>query len=116
MKQMPQPRLGEVWSTLFEPASGHEQRGIRPALVISNESFNRLPHSFCILVPLTRTNKGIPSQIPVYPPDGGLRETSFIMCEQEKSLSVTRLRRRMGSVDTDTLELVQATVAMFIDR
>jgi len=110
------PRAGEIWSMLFDPARGHEQRGIRPALVISNDRFNQLPHTFCILVPLTRTDKGIPSQIPVYPPEGGLRETSFIMCEQEKSLSVTRLRRRMGNVNPETLELVQATVALFINQ
>lgn len=116
MRQTPQPRLGEVWSAVFDPATGHEQRGVRPALVISNDDFNQLPHTFCILVPLTRTNKDIPSHIPVHPPQGGLRETSFIMCEQEKSPSVTRLRRRMGSVDGATVDLVQATIARFIDR
>lgn len=116
MRQTPQPRLGEVWSALFDPAKGHEQRGIRPALVISNDQFNRLPHTFCILVPLTRTNKGIPSHIVVRPPEAGLAEKSFVMCEQEKSLSVTRLRRRMGTVNAGTLALVQATVALFIDH
>jgi len=116
MSSRPRPRLGEVWSVMFDPVRGHEQGGVRPALVISHDLFNRTPHTFCILVPLTRTDRGIPSHLPVHPPEGGLRDVSFILCEQVKSLSVTRLRRRLGTVDRSTVERVQAMVGMFIDR
>ena len=36
----------------FDPVRGHEQGGVRPGLVVSNDLFNRTPHTFCILVPL----------------------------------------------------------------
>jgi mRNA interferase MazF len=116
MRSLPRPRLGEVWSVTFDPVRGHEQGGVRPGLVISNDRFNRTPHTLCILVPLTRTDRGIPSHIPVQPPEGGLRDRSFALCEQVKSLSVSRLHRRLGTVERSTLERVQATVGLFIDR
>ncbi len=115
-RPLPQQRLGEVWSVTFDPVRGHEQGGVRPGLVISNDQFNRTPHTFCILVPLTRTNRGIPSHIPIHPPEGGLRDVSFVLCEQAKSLSVSRLHRRIGRVDPSTVERVQAMVGLFIDR
>ncbi len=116
MVSLPRPRVGEVWSVTLDPVRGHEQGGVRPALVISNDLFNRTPHSFCILVPLTRTDRGIPSHLPLHPPEGGLRAVSFLLCEQAKSLSVHRLHRRLGVVDQSTVERAQAMVGMFIDR
>jgi len=88
----------------------------QPRLVVSNDQFNQTPHTLCILVLLTRTNRGIPSHVPINPPEGGLRDVSFALCEQVKSLSVSRLQRRLGAVEPDTLERVQSIVGMFIDR
>ena len=116
MRSLPRPHLGEVWSVTFDPVRGHEQAGVRPGLVISNDPFNRTPHTFCILAPLTRTNRDIPSHIPVHPPEGGLQDISFVLCEQVKSLSASRLHRRLGTVDQSTVERVQAMVGAFIDR
>ena len=116
MSSQPRPRLGEVWSVAFDPIRGHEQGGVRPGLVISNDRFNRTPHTFCILVPLTRTDRGIPSHVPIHPPEGGLRDASFVLCEQVKALSVSRLHRRLGTVDPSTVERIQAMVGLFIDR
>lgn len=116
MRSLPQPRLGEVWSVTFDPVRGHEQGGMRPGLVISNDRFNRTPHTLCILVPLTRTDRGLPSHISIHPPEGGVRDVSFALCEQVKSLSVGRLHRRLGTVERSTVERVQAVVGLFIDR
>ena len=116
MSPLPQPSLGDVWIVTFDPVQGHEQGGIRPGLVISNDHFNQTPHTFCILVPLTRTDRGLPSQLPIHPPEGGLRQVSFALCEQAKSLSVARLLRRLGTVDPSTAEHAQTVVGRFIDR
>ena len=46
------PRKGELISLTFDPQSGHEQRGRRPALVVSKDLFNR--HTgLCIACPIT---------------------------------------------------------------
>ncbi len=116
MRSLPEPHLGEVWSVVFDPITGHEQGGTRPALVLSNNVFNRTPHGLCIVVPITRTNKGVPSHVAIRPPEGGTTALSFIMCEQEKSVSLSRFRRLKGTVDESTLQRVQEIVGKFIDR
>lgn len=115
MRSLPRPRLGEVWSVTFDPVRGHEQGGVRPGLVVSNDRFNRTPHTLCLLVPLTRTDRGIPSHVPIYPPEGGVRDVSFALCEHATSPSVGRLHRRLGTVERSSVEL-RAMVGLFIDR
>lgn len=116
MRGLPESRLGQVWTVDFDPIHGHEQGGVRPALIISNDLFNSTPHTFCIVVPFTRTFRGIPSHVQVDPPAGGLTARSYLLCEQAKSISVTRLRRVMGRVDPDLARRVQEMVGRFIDR
>lgn len=115
MSSLSRPRLGEIWLVSFDPVVGHEQGGIRPGLVISNDLFNRATHTFCMLIPLTRTDRGIVSHVQIDPPEGGLRDRSFVLCEQVKSLSVSRLQRRLGRVDQATVERVRTILKMFID-
>lgn len=35
------PRQGDIIAITFDPQSGHEQKGRRPALVVSKDLFNR---------------------------------------------------------------------------
>lgn len=110
------PRTGEIWDVVFDPVVGHEQGGFRPGLVLSNDQFNETLHGLCLVAPVTGTDRGVPSQIPIEAPAGGLTKRSVIMCEQVRSVSVLRCRRRRGVLSPETVELVQATVGMFIDR
>lgn len=110
------PRAGDVWDLTFDPVVGREQGGFRPGLVLSNDAFNETPHGLCLIAPLTGTYRDVPSHIPIRPPEGGVNKPLVILCEQVRSVSVLRLRRRRGTVAPQTLDLVQATVARFIDR
>ncbi len=116
MPSLATPRAGEIWDTAFEPVIGNEQGGFRPALVVSDNQFNETPHGLCIVAPVTGRVRDIPSQVLIVAPEGGLTRRSVIMCEQVRSASLLCFRRRRGLVSSQTLELVQATVAMFIDQ
>lgn len=110
MRRTPNPKVGEVWDVDFSPQIGHEQGGTRPALVISNERFNNLRHQLRFVAPFTGTNRGVPSHVSVEPPAGGLTKPSVIMCEQAKSQSLLRFRRKRGDMDAETVEAVQEMV------
>ncbi len=45
--------------------------------------------------------------VPVRPPEGGLRQPSFVICESARSISTERLIRRWGSVGEATLRAVE---------
>jgi mRNA interferase MazF len=111
-----EPRAGEVWNVDFSPQIGREQAGVRPALVISHDRFNRLRNDLHIVVPITGTDRGLAYHVTVNPPEGGLTKVSQIMCEQEKSQSIQRFIDRRGVVSDETLRLVREIVAKFIDR
>lgn len=116
MQRPGEPKHGEVWNVMLDPVLGHEQAGVRPALVISNDRFNRAFKTLFIVVPFTRTDRGIPSQIRVLPPEGGLSAPSLMMCEQLRSVSIARFRRKRGIVSEDTLRRVEEIIPLLINR
>lgn len=115
MPNLHDPKCGEVWLVNFDPQVGREQGGVRPALVISNDAFNVIRNDLHIIVPITRTDRGLPYHVRVEPPEGGLESVSMIMCEQERSQSIKRFLKRQGAVSTQTLWTVQRMVSEFID-
>src|SRR5437867_11987468 len=76
------PRKGDLITITFDPQSGHEQRGRRPALVISNYLFNK--HTgLAIVCPITNRDRKIPFHLPV-PASSSI--TGFVMVDQVKSI------------------------------
>lgn len=97
------PRKGDFIAVTFDPQSGHEQRGRRPALVVSNTLFNE--HTgLAIVCPITNTDRGFPFHVALMnDPD----VTGFVMVEQVKSVDFhARKARRIGRVSDGVLEEV----------
>jgi mRNA interferase MazF len=76
------PEKGDFITLSFDPQSGHEQRGRRPALVISNSLFNKAT-GLAIVCPITNTDRKVPFHLSV-PSASSL--TGFVMAEQVKSV------------------------------
>lgn len=103
----PVPARGEIWLADLNPVRGREQAGMRPCLVISVDPFNQSPAGLVIVLPVTSKNKGIRSHVVVMPPEGGVREASYIKCEDVRSISTERLVSRWGGVTPDTLRGIE---------
>ena len=95
------PRKGDYIAVGLDPQSGHEQRGRRPALVVSNDLFNR--HTgLCIACPITSTRRDFPFHVAL--PDGG-KVTGFVMVEQVRSLDYrARAARRIGQAPDEVVD------------
>lgn len=76
------PRQGDFITITLDPQTGHEQRGRRPAIVVSKTHFNRRTR-MAIVCPVTNTVRENPLHVAV--PEG-LGLTGVIMAEQVKSL------------------------------
>ena len=75
---------GDIILINLDPNKGHEQAGKRPALVISNDTFN----SRCnvvILCPITNTDNKFPLHIPL---DERTRTSGMILCEHVRTLDL----------------------------
>lgn len=103
---MKDPSRGEIWHADLDPTKGREQAGRRPVLVVSVDPFNHGRSGLVIVVPLTTRDRGIPSHVPIDPPEGGVTAPSFAMCEAIRSISRERLTRRWGLVRRETMSEV----------
>lgn len=99
----PQPSRGEIWLVDLNPTRGHEQAGVTPGLVVSADLFNHGPAGLAVVLPLTTRAVGIPLHVRLEPPEGGIRQLSFIKCEDVRSVASERLIERWGTVSQDTL-------------
>ena len=52
------PNQGDLVALDFDPQSGHEQKGRRPALVVSKDAFNRAT-GLAICCPITNTDRTV---------------------------------------------------------
>ena len=95
---MLRPSRGEVWLVDLNPTRGHERAGTRPSVIVSTDGFSQGPAGLVVVLPPTTTWRGIPLHIPVTPPEGGLRQQSYIKCEDIRSIASERLVERWGSV------------------
>ncbi len=84
------PQKGDFVALSFDPQSGHEQKGRRPALIISNYLFNK--HTgLAIVCPVTNTDRKIPFHLPI-PASSSL--TGFVMVDQVKSIDYATRRAK----------------------
>jgi mRNA interferase MazF len=101
------PEKGDFITLSFDPQSGHEQKGRRPApLVISNYLFNKAT-GLAIVCPITNTNRRVPFHLPV-PSSSSL--TGFVMVEQVKSVDFNT--RRANFVEKASAQLIEDALAI----
>ena len=75
------PEQGDIVALTFDPQSGHEQKGRRPAIIVSNKVFNQ--HlGLAYACPITNTKRDFPFHVKV----DSKQITGFIMVEQMKSI------------------------------
>ena len=98
----------------LSPTRGREQSSLRPALVLSVDTFNHGPAELVIVVPITKTKRGIPTHVLVPAGEAGLTFDSYIKCEDLRSISKDRLVRRMGDVTYPRIEGVQRYVRLLL--
>ena len=105
------PARGEIWYARFD----REQGGERPCLVFSDDRFNQSRAELVIVLPITRTERGIASHVRVAALEGGLKDVSFIKCEDIRSISKQRLKSKWGKVSRQTLAAVEDRVRLLLN-
>jgi mRNA interferase MazF len=108
------PSRGDVWMVDLSPTRGREQDGMRPGLVLSVDKFNHGPADLVIVIPITKTQRNIPTHVKVPMGEAGLTFDSYIKCEDIRSISKDRLVRYMGAVTSPRIESVQKWVRVLL--
>jgi mRNA interferase MazF len=108
-------RRGAVVVVELDPAAGHEQRGVRPCIVVSDPEIigdQRFP--LVCVVPVT----GTPGEGLLYPPlaagASGLAKKSFALIDQLRSIDKRRIRSIFGEVAPEEMTAVDDGLAAFL--
>jgi mRNA interferase MazF len=84
------PAKGDLIALTFDPQVGPEQKGRRPALVISNDLFNQRT-GLAIVCPITNTQRNFPFHVAL-PEESSV--SGFVMVEQVKAIDFRGRRAR----------------------
>jgi mRNA interferase MazF len=99
----------------LDPTIGHEQRGIRPCIVVSDPDVvadQRFP-LLCV-IPVT----GTPGEGALYPElspgRSGLAKRSFALIDHLRSVDKRRVRRVFGQILSDEMTAVDEGLGLFL--
>lgn len=106
-------KRGDIFYADLSPVVGSEQGGVRPVLIIQNDTGNR--HSPTVIAAAITSQMGkarLPTHISLTARAFGLPKDSIVLLEQIRTLDKTRLREHMGRVDEDVMRQVDTAIAV----
>jgi mRNA-degrading endonuclease toxin of MazEF toxin-antitoxin module len=105
-------KRGEIWLVSLDPASGHEQKGRRPVLIVSPEAFNRIT-KVPVVLPITSGGSFARTAGFAVPLTGaGTKTTGVARCDQPRALDLAvRGGRKLESIPDAVMDEVLARIA-----
>jgi len=100
---------GEVYLLRLDPVEGSEQRGTRPAVIVSRDAINRAS-PVIVVCPLTDAHhlpRLYPSDVLIKSPEGGLIKDSAVLTGQIRAVAKVRLLRCLGKIRSETMHQIE---------
>ncbi len=106
----------EIWIADLNPRMGTETGKIRPVLIVQTDLLNK-EHPSTVICPIT-TNVKLDTEIlrvHLKKSKFGLKEDCDIMIDQVRAIDNKRLMKRVGEVDSDTVDKVRENLKIVLD-
>ncbi len=99
----------------LDPVKGREQRGTRPAVVISGNAFHT--SGMCIICPLTSKIHNFVGDVVMHPSRvNNLDEISEVLVGHVRSVSQERIAKKFGVIEKHELEAIFNGLDLLLDR
>jgi len=98
------PKKGDIIEMDFNPIKGHEQKGKRPALIISSESYYKKT-KLLIVCPISNTKNDFPMHIKL---DGRTKTTGSILSQHIRTIDPAA--RKIAFIEVMPSELTEQTI------
>lgn len=106
-------KRGDIFYADLSPVVGSEQGGVRPVLIVQNDTGNRHSPTVIAAAITSQTGKArLPTHISLAAMSCGLPKDSVVLLEQIRTLDKRRLRERMGRVDETMMKQVDTAIAV----
>lgn len=106
-------KRGDIYYADLSPVVGSEQGGMRPVLIVQNDTGNR--HSPTVIAAAITSQVGkarLPTHIELSAQSVGLSRDSVILLEQIRTIDKSRLKEKMGRLDENTMTRVDNAIAV----
>jgi len=106
-------KRGDIFYADLSPVVGSEQGGVRPVLIVQNDTGNRHSPTVIAAAITSQTAKArLPTHIELSAKSYGLPKDSVVLLEQIRTLDKRRLRGHMGRVDDELMQRVDEAIAV----
>ena len=106
-------KRGDIYYADLSPVVGSEQGGMRPVLIVQNDTGNKHSPTVIAAAITSQTGKAkLPTHIELNAQSVGLSRDSVILLEQIRTIDKSRLRERMGQLDDKTMNKVDSAIAV----
>ncbi|MBQ8426754.1 MAG: type II toxin-antitoxin system PemK/MazF family toxin [Clostridia bacterium] len=104
-------KRGEIYYADLSPVVGSEQGGIRPILIVQNDTGNKYSPTIIAAAITSKINKAkLPTHIELSANEFGLVKDSVILLEQIRTLDKRRLKERIGELSPVTMTKVNSAL------
>ena len=106
-------KRGEIYYADLSPVVGSEQGGLRPVLIVQNDTGNKHSPTVIAAAITSQINKArLPTHIELEAKSYGLTKDSVVLLEQIRTIDKRRLKERMGSLDERLMTQVDNAIAV----
>jgi mRNA interferase MazF len=96
---------GDIYWADLNPTKGHEQAGVRPVVIISHDVFNNKSGTVIAMAITSQPQKaGFPLTFELK--SGDLQKQSWVKISQVRTISTSRLDKKVGHVDPEELDAI----------
>ena len=104
-------KRGELYYADLSPVVGSEQGGVRPILIVQNDTGNKYSPTIIAAAITSQLGKAkLPTHIELNANEYGLMKNSVIFLEQIRTLDKRRLRERIGELPVSTMQKVNTAL------
>ncbi len=104
-------KRGELYYADLSPVVGSEQGGVRPILVVQNDTGNKYSPTIIAAAITSQLGKAkLPTHIELNQGEFGLSKCSVILLEQIRTLDKRRLKERIGELSPATMKKVNTAL------
>ena len=97
-------KRGDMFYADLSPVVGSEQGGIRPVLIIQNDTGNKYSPTVIVSAITSQLNKNrLPTHIELDSKEFGLKSNSVVLAEQIRTIDKSRLKEKIGHIDDMTI-------------
>ena len=107
-------KRGDMFYADLSPVVGSEQGGVRPVLIIQNDTGNKYSPTVIAAAITSQTGKNkLPTHIEIGSSDNGLKSDSVVLAEQIRTIDKSRLKEKIGHIaDSEVMNQVNNAIGI----